>query len=330
MQPASCDLETATLTTVLQAQPNSAVTAQFGVHNANSGYQYWVTNPNGGFSRRITLTHTSPGTAYPAGTTGSLRSTYFALSTMNGSSPYIPLGILLNVRVRSQVNGVYGNFGPACRLMLPLPTCATTQLTTTASPVISCGATGLTFSSVIWANNVPGATGYQFEFSKPGYTRRILSPSRSQALSFVTLPLQNNNCYQVRVRISYDNSSTYCPFGPTCTITLGTANCGTSGMALDGNGDETIMAEEARLTLWPNPHDGSTLNISLTAFDATVNVVSMDVTDVFGKLVATRTLAVQDGRLNTAVNFEQELAPGLYLVNLTAGEHRYTERLVIQ
>ena len=50
----------------------------------------------------------------------------------------------------------------------------------------------------------------------------------------------------------------------------------------------------------------------------------------FGKLVATRTLPVQDGRLNTAVNFDQELAPGLYLVNLTAGEHRYTERLVIQ
>ena len=34
--------------------------------------------------------------------------------------------------------------------------------------------------------------------------------------------------------------------------------------------------------------------------------------------------------LNTAVSFEQDLAPGLYLVNMTAGEHRYTERLVIQ
>ncbi len=326
----SCDVETATLTTVLRAEPNAAVTAQFGVHNSNSGYQFWVTNPNGGYSRRILFTHAAPGTGAPAGTAASLKASYFLLSSMNSSAPLIPQGILLNVRVRSDVNGVLGNFGPACRLMIPVPPCATTQLTTTASPVVSCGATGLTNSSVIWANNVAGATGYQFEFSKPGYTRRILSPTRSQALSFVTLPLQMNNCYQVRVRISYDNSATYCPFGPYCTITLGTANCGTSGMALEGSGDETVPAEEARLSLWPNPNDGSILNISLTAFDATVSVVSMDVTDVYGKLVATRTLPVQDGRLNTAVSFEQDLAPGLYLVNMTAGEHRYTERLVIQ
>jgi len=326
----SCDVETATLTTVLRAEPNAAVTAQFGVHNSNSGYQFWVTNPNGGFTRRILFTHAAPGTGAPGGTSAALRSSYFMLSSMNSSAPLIPQGILLNVRVRTQVNGVFSSFGPACRLKIPVPTCATTQLTTTASPVISCGATGLTFSSVIWANAVAGATGYQFEFSKPGYTRRIVSPVRSQALSFVTLPLQLNNCYQVRVRVSFDNSSTYCPFGPYCTITLGTANCGTIGMALEGGNDQTGMADEARLTLWPNPNDGSTLNISLTAFDATVNVVSMDVTDVFGKLVATRTLPVQDGRLNTAVNFDQDLAPGLYLVNLTAGEHRYTERLVIQ
>ncbi len=329
MTAGSCDVETATLTTVLQAQANSAVTAQYGVHNANSGYQYWVTNPNGGFSRRITLTHSAPGTAYPAGTSPALRSTYFALSTMNGSSPYIPLGILLNLRVRSQVNGVYGNFGPACRLMLPLPTCATTQLTTLASPVVSCGATGLTFSSVIWANNVPGATGYQFEFSKPGYTRRILSPSRSQALSFVTVPLQMNNCYQVRVRISYDNSSTYCPFGPYCTITLGTATC-VSGMALEPGDEGAPPMTEAHFTLWPNPNDGTVVNLSLTEFDAALNTVTMDVTDIYGKLVTTRTIPVQDGYLNTAMELGNELAPGLYLVNLTAGEHRYTERLVIQ
>jgi hypothetical protein len=329
LMASSCDVENATLTTVLRAELNPAVTAQFGSHNTNSGYQYWVTNPHGGFSRRLLLTHSAPGTGAPAGTPNAQKASWFALSSMNSSAPLIPQGILLNIRVRTQVNGVYGNFGPACRLIIPTPTCATTQLTTTATPTISCGATGLSFSSVIWANAVSGATGYQFEFSKPGYTRRILSPTRSQALSFVTVPLQMNNCYQVRVRISYDNSSTYCPFGPYCNITLGTATCN-SGMALDEGSDGTSTAEEARLTLWPNPNDGSTMNVSLTEFDATVNVVTMDVTDVFGKLVSTRTLPVQDGYLNTAISFERELAPGLYLVNLQAGEHRYTERLVIQ
>ena len=329
LMASSCDVETATLTTVLRAEPNAAVTAQFGVHNANSGYQFWVTNPHGGYSRRLFLSHSVPGTGAPAGTANNIKASYFALSSMNSSAPLIPQGILLNVRLRTQVNGVYGSFGPVCRLIIPTPACATTQLTTTASPVVSCGATGLTSSSVIWANAVSGATGYQFEFSKPGYTRRILSPTRSQALSFVTSPLQMNNCYQVRVRISYDNSSTYCPFGPYCSVTLGTASCG-SGMALEGDGDETIMLEEAHLTLWPNPNDGSLINLALPEFDASLNTVTVDVTDVFGKLVSNRTLPVQDGQLNTAIRFEHELAPGLYLVHLQAGDRRYTERLVIQ
>ena len=330
LMASSCDVETATLTTVLRAEPNAAVTAQYGVHNANSGYQFWVTNPNGGYSRRLFLSHSVPGTGAPAGTAASLKATYFALSSMNSSSPLIPQGILLNVRVRTQVNGVYGNFGPACRLIIPVPPCATTQLTTTASPVVSCGATGLTFSSVIWANNVSGATGYQFEFSKPGYTRRILSASRSQALSFITSPLQMNTCYQVRVRISYDNSSTYCPFGPYCTITLGTANCGTSGMALEGDGDGTLMLQDAHLTLWPNPNDGTLLNISFTDFDATVSTVAVEVTDAFGRLVSTRNLPAQDGYLNTTFTFEHDLAPGLYMVHVQAGEQRLTQRMIIQ
>ena len=87
---------------------------------------------------------------------------------------------------------------------------------------------------------------------------------------------------------------------------------------------------EAHFTLWPNPNDGTVVNIALTEFDASLNTVTMDVTDIYGKLVATRTIPVQGGYLNTAMDFGHELAPGLYLVNLTAGEHRYTERLVIQ
>ena len=65
-------------------------------------------------------------------------------------------------------------------------------------------------------------------------------------------------------------------------------------------------------------------------FDATVSTVGVDVTDLYGKLVSTRTIPVQDGTLKTTIDFENTLAPGLYLVNLQAGDKRITERLVIQ
>ncbi len=322
LKPSSCDVMSATTNTVLQAELNPTVTSLYTVghpNNAITGYQFWVTNPHGGFSRRIVLTHAAPGTGAPAGTPVAQRASYFKLSSMSSTPPAIPQEILLNVRVRAYIAGAYNEFGPACRLLLPPTPCQTTQLTNTADPVVSCGATGLFFSSVIHATALSGATAYQFEFSKPGYTRRITSPTRSQALSFVTVPLLYNNCYQVRVRVTFDGGNTFCPFGPYCNITLGTANCGTSGMALEDGSDETIMAEDAHLFVWPNPNDGSTMHVSLTDFDATMNVVTMDVTDVFGKPVSSRTLPVQDGRLNTVVNFEQELAAGLYLVHLQAG-----------
>ncbi len=91
-----------------------------------------------------------------------------------------------------------------------------------------------------------------------------------------------------------------------------------------------ISADPAELSIWPNPNDGSLVHVSLMQFDATVSTVGVDVTDLYGKLVSTRTIPVQDGTLKTTLAFEQDLAPGLYLVNLQAGDKRYTERLVIQ
>ena len=319
----SCDKINWVPTDVLQATVNPAVTGQFGVSNANSGYQFWFFNPDGGYSRRITQTHSAPGSV--TGPAPNVRASYLKLSSI--VTQPIPYYTNLNVRIRTEVAGVFSQFGPACRFRMD-PPCTTTQLTTLADPVASCGATNLTLTSTIYATAVAGASTYQFEFSKPGYLRRISVATRSVALSFVTSPLQNNNCYQVRVRISYDGGTTYCPFGTSCNITVGTATCGSSMPEQPSTGG--TEATEGRVSLWPNPNDGSFVNLAFTGFDANVNTVGVDVTDVYGKLVATRTIPVQDGYLKTTLAFEQDLAPGLYLVNLTAGEKRYTERLVIQ
>ncbi len=331
LQATSCDVLTATSATVLQAAPNAAVTALYSpgtpTANANTGYQFWVLNPHGGFSRRILLTHAAPGTGWPAGTTAALKATYFKLSSMS-SAPVIPQGVLLNVRVRSRLNGVYGEFGPACRLLLPVPPCMTTQLTVTADPVISCEAIGLSLSSTIYATAVPGATHYQFEFSKPGYLRRIASTSRSVALSFVTSPLMNNNCYAVRLRVSTDGALTYCPFGPSCNITIGTATCN-NAMALDGD-DGLAEATSTRMLIWPNPSDGPIINLSLPEIDGSISTVAVEVTDAFGRTVFERALPVQDGSLYSTLSLSEDPAPGLYLITLQAGDERHVQRLVIE
>ena len=258
-----------------------------------------------------------------------IRASYLRLSDL--VTQPIPFFTNLNVRIRTRVAGVDGAFGPACRFKVD-PPCATTQLTVVADPLISCGASGLTLSSTIHASNVVGANRYQFEFSRPGYLRRIAQPTRSTTLGFLTLPLMMNTCYNVRVRVSFDGGLSYCSYGPSCTVTVGFATCpAPPAISSQGDGDESEHStSNTTFTVWPNPNDGTLVNISLNEFDASVNSVGVEVMDMHGRMVSTRTIAVDGGTLNTVLPFEQTLAPGLYLVNVQVGETRYTERLVIQ
>jgi hypothetical protein len=62
---ATCDLETAQPTTVLQAVENPVVSGQYNVTNNTSGYQFWIYNPDGSYSRRVFLSHLAPGSSFP-------------------------------------------------------------------------------------------------------------------------------------------------------------------------------------------------------------------------------------------------------------------------
>jgi hypothetical protein len=321
--PAHCDRTNWLPNEVIQATVNPAVTAQFGVTNSISGYQFWFFNPDGGYTRRVLQTHAAPGSVTGAPT--NVRAAYLNLSSLV-TSP-LPLYTNLNVRIRVQIAGVFSEWGPTCRFRID-PPCGTTTLTTSANPVASCGATGLTLNSLVYANEVAGANRYQFEFTRPGYLRRIASSTRSQSLNWVSNPLQNNTCYNVRVRVSFDAGATYCSFGPTCTVTVGTALC---GFAMPTEPTSINAATETgRLTVFPNPNNGDQVTLVLSSFDSSVNTIQVDVNDIYGKFITRRNIAVQDGHMNTVLSFEKELAPGMYLLNLQAGDQRFTERMIVQ
>ena len=72
------------------------------------------------------------------------------------------------------------------------------------------------------------------------------------------------------------------------------------------------------------------LNVNLSGVEEGTNTVSMDVFDLSGKRIITRTLAVQDGFVNQVVDLNGEISTGMYMVKMTAGEQVYTERLMIQ
>jgi hypothetical protein len=247
---------------------------------------------------------------------------------------HVPANTLMNVRVRARINGVNGEFGPACRLEINpvLAACPQTKLMDIpGNQFFSCGATRqYGAGNYVHARPVSGANRYQFRFRLPAEGFEVV---RTATTYFVQLnwtgptALQDGKTYDVDVRISKDAGLTWCtsadPWGEVCLLTIDNTPANT--------GDQNFAAEgAAELRMFPNPNRGDLLNVSLSTVEEGVNTVSVDIYDLFGKRVSARMIAVTDGHVNTILDLNGELAAGMYLVNITAGETLYTERLVIQ
>jgi hypothetical protein len=313
------------------ATPNAAVSAQWltGVQT-DDGYEFWIFDPNGSYSFRRFRNHATSDLFGPASAT---RACHMRLNNWPVANQ-VPANVLMNVRVRARVNGVNGAFGPACRLAInpALAACPQTQLMNVpGDPNFSCGATRQWGTgNLVHARPVSGANRYQFRFriASEGFSVTRTVTTYFTQLNWAVLPLQDGKTYDVDVRVSKDGGATWCsasdPWGPVCQLTIDNtpANSGNQNFAAEG--------AAAELRMFPNPNRGDVLNFSLSAIEEGVNTVSVDIFDLTGKRMSARTIAVAGGNVNTVLDLNGELAAGMYLVNITAGDKSYTERLVIQ
>ncbi len=319
-----CDRENYLPTDFIQATPNAAVQAEFGVGNQNDdGYQFWFFNPNGGYSRRLLMTHATNNPLFPAGPD---RCSYVRLNNIT-TNP-LPFNVLLNVRIRSLVNGVYSEFGSACRLRIDLINqCPTTQLDTTAGNHFSCGAVNVPLDGTrtLWAVPVSGATKYQFEFKNGAYLRKISSNGSSLPLTmWATAPLSYNQTYTVRVRVSFDNGTNYCSYGAPCTITTA-PQAPVTGRSMQVT--EQAVMEDANM--WPNPNRGEGLKVLIQGFDEATTPIQIQVLDAAGRSVHEEKVIVEGEILNTVVNM-QGYPAGAYQVVVVSPDHRWTKRVLVQ
>ncbi|HOZ41313.1 MAG TPA: T9SS type A sorting domain-containing protein, partial [Flavobacteriales bacterium] len=294
------------------------------------GYEFWIFDPNGSYSFRRFRNHATSDGFGPASAT---RACHMKLNNWAAVS-HVPANVLMNVRVRARVNGVNGQFGPACRLAInpTLAACPLTQLMNIpGDPNFSCGATrAWGTGNLVHARPVSGANRYQFRFRIPaeGFSVTRTVTTYFTQLNWAVLPLQDGKTYDVDVRVSKDGGATWCsasdPWGPVCQLTIDNTPAG------NGNQNFAGISEAAELRMFPNPNRGDVLNFNISAIEEGVNTVSVDIYDLTGKRMSARTIAVADGNVNTVIDLNGELAAGMYLVNITAGDKTYTERLVIQ
>ncbi|MCC6542064.1 MAG: T9SS type A sorting domain-containing protein [Flavobacteriales bacterium] len=338
---------------------NAAVTAQYGVSNATSGYEFWFFDPNGSYSFRRFRSH-STSDGYGSGAT---RACHFKVNgwVHSMATPHLPANTLLNVRVRGRVANSNLEFGPACQFRIDAALAACPRISLQDDPAnvsdFSCGVNREFGGASRPANRihakppqpvpvVPSANvRYQFRFRIAGEGVCIVRPPQTSArmvLNWTTgEQLVCSKTYEVDVRVSLDGGATWC-FGPGATdqasacadtedwgkVCLVTITC--DNLEVDGGGNSMSLQGDGDFTMYPNPNNGDQLFVSLSRVQDGVQTVSVDIFDLTGKRVSTRIIAVQDGSVKVSVDLNRELAGGLYMVNITAGDKTYTERLVIQ
>ena len=320
----------------LVAAPNAAVSAEWivggsnAVQDNNSGYEFWIFDPNGSYSFRRFRSHNVSDGFGPASAT---RACHMKINNWAVSSQ-IPQNVLMNVRVRTRINGFNGEFGPACRFTIdPVrAACPLTQLMNIAgNQFFSCGVTrNWGANNYVYARPVSGANRYQFRFRQAGEGFEVVRTSNTYILqlNWAVNPLVAGETYDVEVRISRNGGATWCTeeavWGSVCQVTI--AGGAMNAMTL-GEANEQFAGE---LRMFPNPTRGDVVNFSLSAVEAGVENVSFDIYDLSGKRVSSRQLPVNAGAVNTVIELNSELAAGLYMVNITAGDRVYAERLMVQ
>ncbi len=314
----------------------SAIWVDGGANNVQSnstGYEFWFYNPNGGYSFRKFRSHNvSDG----MGNIGATRSCHLKINNWAAAS-HIPEGELMNVKVRGRVLGNNLAWGPACRFVRDeaLALCPPTKLMDIPGNVnLSCGQfRQFVGGQRVYARPIGGATQYQWRFRIPAENVEIIRSTNNYILPFpwnVNLAphLLPGKTYEVDVRAFKNGAWCVEPLNPdsawgdVCLLTIQAppAQDGTQNLAMEQDGG---------LNIWPNPNQGDQFRLTLDAIAEDVMTVAVDIHDLSGKRVLAREIPVNDRNLNTVIDLNGDLANGMYMVNITAGEMRYTERLVI-
>lgn len=327
----------------------SQVWTDFGsgsAERANTGYDFWFFDPNGGYTFVRQRRHSTSDLFGPANAT---RACHMRVNNWPVANQ-IPANRFMNVRVRSVLLGVAGAWGPAYQFKIdPVrAACPFTKLMDIPGDAnLSCGenrAWGA--GNYVHARPVSGANKYQFRFridSESFIAVRTVNTYFVQ-LNWITSPLQVGKTYQVEVRVSKDNGATWCVDAPTpafcgfvtpCFVPWGDV-CDLTITASMQGGDERMNVEQEDgpqeandLTIWPNPSSGEALNLRVDGLPGTPSTLAIVVMDATGRMVHQASEPTTGSEWTGMVEFAQRLAPGSYIVQVAVGEQRWTRRLVI-
>ena len=186
------------------------------------------------------------------------------------------------------------------------------------------------------ANPICGVLNYTYEFTRvvsctndtlAGLPVEFTTAGSSPYLQLGVLPAgASAGAWNVRVRPNFTYGTG--AYGPVQRILVsGTAASGMLAEEEVAQADERAFELNATASIYPNPSNGDMIAINFT--DLTSNQVQVRVMDAMGREVFRSAYSVE-GSLNQIITFNQTLAAGMYMVEMTDGTHVVSERMIVK
>ncbi len=232
-------------------------------------------------------------------------------------------GHTYSVTVRAYVSNAWGAYGNASTVSLAAAA-PTTNLTTSGT-IISCGATGLTSTSKIYARSVTGATSYRYTITGANNynVTRVASVSNIQLSSWANTGLVAGT---YTVTVTEYSGGTWSSAGMPCTIGIA------SNVRLEGpeeNSTESGVEVGFGVAAYPNPVEkGSAMNVSITG--ANGQTATMRVVDITGREVHNSQVGIDADEFNTSVAIGEEYSSGIYFLQVLVNGEMTTTRFVVK
>lgn len=231
-----------------------------------------------------------------------------------GTTPPLQFNTQYVARVKAEVGGEWGNYGPLCTIGLAEDP-AITGVMPTQLRSDYCNSTTLTLDSTIACDPVSMGDIYEFEFTDMSNSSVMLAQSDLVYLPLDTVmpALMAGHTYSVKVRAFVYN--TWSDFGAACNITIAAA----ADAASRGSAPTTINQENANSTLnltkdellvYPNPFQNQS---GFIIKSNTNKKVSVYLFDAIGKMVWSKQVSTNQYEQNIM----QDLNPGIYFMSIS-------------
>ena len=160
--------------------------------------------------------------------------------------------------------------------------------------------------------------------STVGLANTFTNSSSSPYLQLGVLPTGvNAGAWDVRIKPNFSyGSGTY---GPVQRIRVNGTAAGAEIFEESAISERENYINET--SVYPNPSDGTTLNVR--ANNLKNEIIQLRITDALGKTVWSQSLS-NNGEINSTINFNETLCPGVYNVEIMDGNDTQASRLIVQ